>query len=201
MTLRLHASAAVAIAGALVACASSPEPSYYALAPASGLALQAPLGAIEVRQPSVARYLDRSEIVAQVADHRLRLASNERWSEPLGQMIGRILAADLSERLPSSIVFTEASDLSIQPSSVVELAIGKFDLDADGVVRLKAVLAVRSGSGQVAALARPIALQARPETSGTNGLVTTMSGLLGRLADEVAVALKTRAASEQAFAR
>jgi uncharacterized protein len=108
--------------------------------------------------------------------------------------------ADLSERLPGSIVFTEASDLSIQPSSIVELAIGKFDLAADGVVRLKAVLAVRSGSGQFAAVARPIALQARPKTGDTNGLVTTMSGLLARLADEVVVTLKTSAASEQASA-
>jgi uncharacterized lipoprotein YmbA len=190
MRLCAFGKAALVCTIALAGCGASPEPFYYTLAPTPGVAAPAPLAghAIEVRQPSIAGYLDRSEIVVQVVEHRLRLASNQRWSEPLGLMIARILADDLTERLPGSTVFSEAAHLSVEPTSVVELGVRKFDLDADGFVRLKALLVVRSGAGQSA---RAVALQARPKTSETSDLATSMSDLLGQLADEIAGALRT----------
>jgi len=199
MILRLHAY--VLLCAALVACGSSPEPAYYALGRVPGVLIADPLGSIEVRRPSIAGYLDRSEILTQVVDHRLRLASNERWGEPLALMIGRVLADDLGERLPGSTVFTESSDMSIHASRVVELSISKLELDADGYVRLKALLALRSDTGQAPALTRTLTLQARPSSSETPALVDTMSGLVGLLANEIAGALKASAVSQQAELR
>ena len=172
------------LACAHAACGTSAEPLYYALASAPGARVAKALGTIEVRQPNVAGYLDRSEILTEVVDHRLRLATNERWGEPFGVMIGRVLAEDLSERLPGSTVFTEASGMSIRAARFVELSIWKFDLDADGYVRLKALLALRSEAGDVPTVTRTVNLQARPGV-GLHGQVDAMSRLLGLLADEI----------------
>jgi uncharacterized lipoprotein YmbA len=180
---------ALALACTLVACATSAEPVYYALASAPGTRNPKAIGSIEVRQPNIAGYLDRSEILTEIVNHRLRLASNERWGEPFAIMIGRVLAENLSERLPGSTVFTEASGMSIHASRLVELSIWKFDLDVDGYVRLKALLALRSDDAGVAAVTRTVSLQARPASEGLNGLVDAMSRLLGLLADEIAGSL------------
>jgi uncharacterized protein len=176
----------------LCGCGSSPNTAYYALAAVSGTVRPASLGTIEVRRPGIAGYLDRAEILAQWNGHRLQLAQNECWGEPIASMIGRVLAEDLTDRLRGTIVFSAASDLSIPASTVVELAIGKFDLDQDGTVHLNALTSVR-GSGRQAT--RAIALQARPVTSETGAVVATMSRLLGQLADEIATILMARGES------
>jgi uncharacterized protein len=175
-------------------CGSSPSTAYYALAAVSGTIRQASLGTIEVRRPSIAGYLDRAEILTQWDGHRIQLAQSECWGEPIASMIGRVLAEDLTHRLRGTIVFSAASDLSIQASTVVELAIWKFDLDRDGSVHLDALTSVRA-SGQQST--RAIALQARPATTDTNAVVAAMSSVLGQLADEISIALVARGDSEK----
>ncbi|HET8934381.1 MAG TPA: PqiC family protein [Polyangiales bacterium] len=163
-------------------CGSSPNTTYYALAAVSGTLRQASLGAIEVRRPGIAGYLDRTEVLAQWDGQRLELAHNTGWAEPLAAMIGRVLAEDLSERLRGTTVFAASSDLSLQANTVVELVIRKFDLGSDGVVHLNALWSVRN-AGQ--ATTHSSALQARPTTTDTGAVVAAMSTLLGQLADEI----------------
>jgi len=173
-------------------CGSSPNTTYYALAAVSGTARQASLGAIEVRRPGIAGYLDRTEILAQWDGQRLQLANNAGWAEPIAAMIGRVLADDLSERLPGTIVFSAGSDLSMPTTTVVELLIRKFDYGSDGHVHLLALWSVRGG-GQPSA--RAASLRARPTTDETGAIVAAMSGLLGQLADEIASELQARGAA------
>src|SRR5688572_27394277 len=99
---------------------SSPNTTYYALAAVSGTIRQASLGPVEVRRPRVAGYLDRTEILAQWDGQRIQLASNSGWGEPITAMIGRVLAEDLSDRLPGTIVVDASSELSIQAATVIE---------------------------------------------------------------------------------
>jgi uncharacterized lipoprotein YmbA len=173
-------------------CGSSPDTAYYALAAARGTIRQASLGTIEVRRPGIAGYLDRAEILMQWDGHRIQLAPNAAWGEPIGSMIGRVLAEDLTERLRGTIVFSAASDFSIQASAVVELAIWKFDLDRDGFLHLNGLVSVHSPGGQVPQSTRTIALQARADTTDIGAVVATMSRLLGQLADEIATTLVAR---------
>jgi uncharacterized lipoprotein YmbA len=167
-------------------CWSSPSTAYYTLAAVSGTVHPASLGTIEVRRPGLAGYLDRAEILGPWDGHRLQLTPRACWGEPVVSMIGRVLAEDLGERLHGTVVFSAASDLSIQASSVVELTISKFDLDRDGNVRLAALSYVRGG-GREATHAH--ALQARPAATTPDALAAAMSALLGQLADELATAL------------
>jgi uncharacterized lipoprotein YmbA len=171
-------------------CGTSPNTTYYSLAAVSGKVREASLGTIEVRRPGIAGYLDRSEVLAQWDGQRLELAHNTAWAEPIAAMIGRVLADNLSDRLHGTIAFGASSDLSIQASTVIELAIRKFDLSSDGNVHLNALWSLR-GAGQPATHA--VALQARLATTDTGAVVAAMSGLLGQLADEITSALLARA--------
>lgn len=172
-------------------CGSSPNTTYYALAAVSGKVHQASLGAIEVRRPGIAGYLDRTEVLAQWDGQRLDLADNTGWAEPIAAMIGRVLAEDLSDRLPGTVVFAASSDLSLQATAAVELVIRKFDLGSDGYVHLNVLWSVR-GAGQPTT--HISTLQAKPASTNTSAVVATMSSLLGQLADEVAQALLARSA-------
>lgn len=187
MSMRAACAAVLLMSGA---CGSSPATAYYALAAVSGTIHQASLGTVEVRRPGVAGYLDRAEILAHWDGHRLQLAENACWGEPIASMVGRVLAEDLTERLQGTIVFSASSELSMQASTVVELALWKFDLGADGSVHLNALASVR-GAGQPST--RAITLQARPVTNDTGAVVDVMSRLLGQLADAVADTILARA--------
>jgi hypothetical protein len=186
--LRLGAAAAVALLG----CGASPEPTYYALAPTTGAARSGATHMIELRRPGLAGYLDRSDIVRRVSDYRLTVASAERWGEPLGDMIARVLAEDLAQRLPGSIVFTEAAAVSAVPDATVEMDIQRFDLGADGAVSLAAQIAVERGREREPGTTTVQSVELRSDHggAGTPWLAGEMSALLGRLADSIAAMLR-----------
>lgn len=177
---------------ACCACGSSPNTAFYSLAAVSGTARDAALGAVEVRRPSIAGYLDRAEILGPWDGQRLQPIPSTSWGEPIAQMIGRVLAEDLTHRLHGTIVFNASPGLSLQADAVIELAVWKFDLDRDGLVRLDSLASLRWQHGQAPTSTRTIALQARPAALTTDAVVSAMSSLLGQLADELAAALVAR---------
>jgi uncharacterized lipoprotein YmbA len=146
---------------------------------------------IQLRRPALAGYLDRAEIVSSVVAYRLHVASGDSWSEPLGDMIGRLLGEDLSERLPGSIIFTETSPISADPDAVVSLDVQRFDMGADDAVVFLAEFTVEKRPSHTALCSRRVELKMRPSDSGTAALVATMSALIGQLADEVALQLRS----------
>ncbi len=173
---------------ALSACAS-PEPAYFTMAAVPGTPRPGGPRLIELRRPGLAGYLDRPEIVRSGGDYRLRVAGAERWGEPFGDLVGRLLAENLSQRMPGSSVFTAAGSISAQPDASVELDLQRFDADATGTVTLLAQAAV-SRARRSNAAARVIRLTRQPTGPGTAELVAAMSGALGALADTVADMLR-----------
>jgi len=93
---------------------------------------------IVLQTVSLARYLDRSQIVRSSDDTRLQVQPNDWWGEPLGAMLGRVLADELSQRLPQSSVITESGAVSAKPGAVVELDVRRLDPDARGMLILQA---------------------------------------------------------------
>src|SRR5271166_561972 len=98
--------AALALTAALAAC-SSPSPVLYTIAPAQGPAQTSGPKVIALQQISMARYLERSQIVRSSENYRLDVMSNDWWGEPLGAMLSRVLIEELSQRLPQSTVIGE----------------------------------------------------------------------------------------------
>ena len=170
---------------ALAGCAS-PDPDLFTLAALPGQPSSARVQSVELRRIGLAGYLDRPEIVRATAQYRLHVADNERWGEPLGRMVERVLTEDLVQRLPHAAVFAESGAISTQPEEVLEIDIQRFDADAQGQVVLLAQVAVRHERGRAAASARTVRLTVTPASASTPDLVAAMSATLGQLADAVA---------------
>ena len=174
------ASVALSLAG----CGAS-EPSYYTLNAVPGVAQGGGPITLKVRTPSVATMLDRDYIVRNDQDNKLKLAPDAAWGEPLADMIGRGLVADLQQRLPGTSVFAEAGSISTEAQAVVELDVSQFAEDSQGHAEINALLSVqRPDSGP--AQSHVIHLVASPQGSDVAALAATLSQLLGQVADEAA---------------
>jgi uncharacterized lipoprotein YmbA len=173
----------------LAQCAS-PDPAIYTLRAVNGGVLGGGPVAIKIARPGLAGYLDRPEIVRDSSVSRLALSSGERWGEPLGDMVGRVLALDLAQRLPGSSVFTEAGTISVDPSATVELDIQRFDLDTSGAVILLVQTAVEQGRSHDPAFTRSLRLMVPTPDTRTPEVVAAMSEALAQLADAVADMLR-----------
>ncbi len=169
----------------LASCAS-PDPAIYTLRAVPGDALGGGPVAVKIARPGLAGYLDRPEIVRDSSVSRLTLNSGERWGEPLGDMMGRVLALDLAQRLPGTSVFTEAGTISVDPSATVELDVQRFDLDQAGAVILLVQVAVEQGRSHDPAFTRSLRLTVAPASTRTPDVVAAMSQAVGQMADAIA---------------
>jgi len=180
----------IALALAVSGCIS-PEPAFYTLAVAPGAPQPGAPRLVELRRPSIAGYLDRSEIVRGDADpYRLDVRAGERWGEPFGTMLGRVLAEDLNQRLPGSTVFTAQGSLSPDPQARIEIDVPRFDLGTNGRIILRAQVVVSRLHGGGAARTRTVQVEATPASTATTALVAAMSQALGRVADAIAAMLR-----------
>ena len=175
----------IPVAFGLARCAS-PDPAIYTLRAMPGAVVGSGPMAVKIARPGLAGYLDRPEIVRDSSVSRLTLNSGERWGEPLGDMMGRVLALDLAQRLPGSSVFTEAGTISVDPSATVELDVQRFDLDQSGAVILLAQVAVEQGRSHDPAFTRSLRMTVTPASTRTPDVVAAMSQTVGQLADSIA---------------
>ncbi len=183
-------SAAARLAGllllAMVSGCASARTSYFALAPVPGTPATGGPAAIEVRQPGIAGYLDRNGIVRGDSDYKLDIASTQVWGEPLGDMIGRVLAEDLAQRLPGTQVTVAQGVISARPDLLVELQVDRFDPGHDNTLTLSAQVSVLRAHDRSPLVTRSFRLTAANPPAGTAELVARMSTLLGQLADQAA---------------
>ncbi len=183
---------ALVLGGLMLASCRSPEPSYFTLAPIRGPAAPGAPALVELRRPGIAGYLDRSEIVRSNTAYQLKLDSTERWGEPFGDMVARVLAEDLHNRLPGTSVFTSTGAISADTGARVEIDLQRLDSDPDGQVQLLAQVAITRGTDRGSTTAQTIRLSVRPPGTTTGDYVAAMSQALGQAADQIAVRLRRR---------
>ena len=109
-------------------------------------------------------------------------------------MAGRVLAEDLSQRLPGSTIFSEAGSIAADTDATVEIDIQRFDTAPDGTVTLLAQIAIsagRSDDRRHPTATHSFRLTAPAISGTTTGSVASMSLLLGQLADAVTGMLRT----------
>lgn len=180
----------MAISALAVASCSSPDPSYYTLAPIRGTPLPGGPSLIELRRPGIAGYLDRSEITRSNTPYQLKLASGERWGEPFGDMIGRVLAEDLNSRLSGSSVFTSAGAISADAGARVEIDVQRFDADAGGQIVLAAQVALTRNGNRGEPLTRSVRVDVTPSGPTTAAYVAAMSEALAKASDDIAALIR-----------
>ncbi len=188
--------AACLLFAAWVAGCSSPPVSLYTLAMVPGTPGAITASRVELRRVGLAGYLDRPEIVRSAADYRLQLNEQDRWGEPLGGMIGRVLTEDLLQRLPGTAVYSDTGAITARADLVLEVDVQRFDTDPDGAVVLVAQIGIRHDDGHGPTLAETLRVAvpaggagaaARADTGAqVGGQVGAMSVALGQFADQVA---------------
>src|SRR6516164_8213493 len=176
--------AALVLAAVLTAC-SSPSPVLYTIAPVQGQVQTAAPKVIALQQVSIARYLERSEIVRSSENYRLDVMSNDWWGEPLSAMLARVLIEELGQRLPQSTVIGESGAVSASPDATVELNVQRLDEDAAGNLILQAQASV-SFKGRPGTVLRNFRFVVTPPAAGIEGEVTAISTAVGQLADGLA---------------
>ena len=185
--MRIAPLAAAASLAALAAC-SSPNPVLYTIAPVSGTVQNSGPKVVALQQISIARYLERSEIVRSSENYRLDVMSNDWWGEPLGAMLSRVLVEELGQRLPQSTVFAESGAVTASPDATIELNVQRLDEDAAGNLILQAQASV-SYKGRGAPILRSFRFVVTPPAPGVPGEVNAISSALGQLADGLASVL------------
>ena len=172
----------------LAACGSG-EPDYYTLAFSPGTPQPGGPLTVEVRTPSVTAYLDRDTIVRTETDDKLTLAHGSAWAGTLSDMIGRVLAVDLGQRLPGSNVYAESGAISTEALALVELDVSRFLENAQGRAEIVASLSVhRPNAGPSGS--RLLHLTGTAADSSVGALVAALSRLLGQVADAAADELR-----------
>ncbi len=147
---------------------------FYTLAPMNteGAASGNTPPAIRVVRVTLPGEIDRPELVRRMDATRLQLAEEDRWGAPLGEMIQRVLSADLQSRVPAT---------ASEPDQLV-VEIEEFIADANCAVTLRAAWDLKSASGAAAQPVRGYET-VRAEPSGTcqvSVLPEIMSARAGR---------------------
>ena len=173
-----------------VAACSSPQPALYTVAPVQGPTQTGAPPVVVVQTIGLARYLDRSQIVRSSEASRLDVRNNDWWGEPLGAMLTRVVAEELSQRLPQSTVINEAGAVTASPDAVIEIDVRRLDEDAGGNLILLAQANVSFKSRKSSVL-RNFRIVVPPSGTGTPGQVTAISAAVGQLADGLAAILAT----------
>jgi uncharacterized lipoprotein YmbA len=128
--------AVIGLAALLAACAVSPPPRFYALAPV------VPPAAPAERPPSiavgpvvVAEYLKRPQIVTRLSETELELADFDQWVEPFDVLFPRVLAQDIAAALGTERVSFTPVPRDVRVDHLVEVDLIRFDAtDGQGVM-------------------------------------------------------------------
>jgi uncharacterized protein len=182
--------AAIALV-ALAAGCSSPNPALYTIASVPGDVQHRGPRIIVLEAISLARYLERSEIVRSSENYRLDVMSNDWWGEPLAAMLSRILIEELSQRLPQSTVLSSSGAVSVSPDATIELNVQRLDEDTAGRLVLLAQASVQF-KGRGSPIVRSFRFTPAPPVPGTSGEVAAISTAVGQLADGLVSMLLTR---------
>jgi uncharacterized lipoprotein YmbA len=173
---------------------TSPPSKFFVLSPspegASAVPSSGPDGAIGVLPTRVAAYLDRPQIVSFVGDNSVELDEFNRWAEPLGSGISRVIAQDLSALLPTWRVMPQPWDPTVPLTARVIVDVTALGWNKGGEARLEANWALLTAPGELAAARGRVILRRDVTGKGTDAAVAATSALLTEMAREIAVAVR-----------
>ncbi|MEM5295012.1 PqiC family protein [Burkholderia sp. JPY481] len=114
---RLTTCVMLALAAALLGACKSPATNFYTLSPDESLSstgASRPIAAV-VGPVTIPEIVDRPQIVTRIGNNEVEVNEFDRWAQPLGGDIGRVIAADLGALLNSQqiSVFDAVRDPSV----------------------------------------------------------------------------------------
>jgi uncharacterized lipoprotein YmbA len=176
----------------LGACGTTPGSNYYLLTADTGQVPSGTTPSLGIGPVAIPEYLNRNSLVTDTRGNEVRIASFERWAEPLGDGVQRVLALNLSSQLNTQNLRFFPWQADLAPDYGVRLTIVSMDIQ-DGEARLVAEWAVLVDAGRTE-LVRRISQQAVSVTAGElsgAAIARAYSQLLSRLSEEIAGVIRT----------
>jgi uncharacterized lipoprotein YmbA len=188
-TLRL--AGAAALLATLAACTSAPMHFHTLIPPSAPLASTAAPFVIDVQAVGVPPQVDQPALVLRQGASGITVLDGERWASPLGDEIRGALSADLTTRLGTHDVhgLPRAKDAKV---IIVQLDVRRFDSETGGSATLEAGWSVRTTDRAVTCASRV----SEPAGSSYDSLVDAHQRALGKVADQVATAVRAAAAGQ-----
>jgi uncharacterized lipoprotein YmbA len=177
---------------ALAACATPLTERFYTLdagAPPSQPAAHPARYRIAVGPVTVPALVDRPQMVLRDSAHRVALAEQSRWAEPLKDGIERVVAGNLALLLGEAEVATASQGAAAAPSCRVLLDVQRFDSALGEAATLEVLWTVRAADDSVAAAGRS-AIREPAGGPGYDALVAAHDRALVALSREIAAAMR-----------
>ncbi len=173
----------------LAGCASSPPARFYSLTAVPSETPAQPASswpvAVRVAAVHIPPVLDREEIVRRGPANALEISGLDRWGTPLDEMVQQVLTEDLLERLPSGRVVLPSSPA---PAGTDEIVVDllQFQSDETGTIVLQGSWSLLEPASSVPSQVREVRDSETAQPSDYGNQAAVMSGMLGRLADDIA---------------
>jgi uncharacterized lipoprotein YmbA len=190
MSAKRAAIITVVLVCLLGACQSSPPTHYFALTaiaptqPRARAHAQLPL---RIERVTIPGELDRLELVRRTTSNQLGIATFDLWAAPLEGMIQRVLADDLTVRLPVGSVASVNEPASGEPRRHLYIDVQEFAGDEHGAVTLQAAWLLQTPDAPSRRGTDAVAATASDATA--DALAAAMSRALAAFADRITVGL------------
>jgi len=136
-------------------------------------------------------FLNRPQIVTRPSANKVRMADFSQWAEPLEKGIPRVLSENLARLTGSDRVSLYPWPTQIEVDLMVEIAIIRFEGDADGEVSLVARWRLVRANGSEASPLQGSSYAESAADRSIEALVAAMSRALASLSRDIASAIAT----------
>jgi len=139
---------------------------------------------------SLPEFLNRPQIVTRTSANRVRMADFSQWAEPLEKGIPRVLSENLARLTGTDQVSVYPWPTQIEIDLMLEIAIIRFEGDADGAVSLGARWRLVRPDGSEASPLQGSSYADSAADRSTEALVAAMSRTLASLSRDIATAIE-----------
>ena len=191
----LRLAGLVVLIGSLGACASAPTHFHTLVPPSAPPSSSTAPFAIDMLPVGVPTQVDQPALVLRQGTSAIAVLDGERWASPLGDEVRAALSADLAARLGTHDVhgLPRARDAKVVR---VQFDVRRFDSVLGGEATVEGAWSVR-GPAEGAAITCASRVS-EPAGSTYDSLVEAHQRALGKIADQLAVAVRSLAAGQPA---
>ena len=166
-------------------------PNFYTLSPEGPSPTGGGMG-IGVGPVTLAEYVDRQNLVIQTGPNKMEIAELELWSGDLDNSIARVLSINIGRRLGTGNVRTYPWQRDSEIDYQVAMDIREFIARDDGYAHIEASWRIYSLPGRNLTASRTFIAKEAIATEDFEAVVAAQSRLLGRLAGDIASAIRKR---------
>lgn len=158
--------------------------------PESGATMQ-PGGMTVVLGPvTVPTYLKRPQIAITADDHRLHVDQFNRWAEPLGESVERVLLENLAILLTTANVYPYPQLRKGAIDYQVEVTLRRFSADSGGQATLVAYWSIVGNDGQTLLPRRRSVITEQAAAKDLDAVVAAQNKTLQALSREISTAIQ-----------